>query len=129
MQARKAAGIEDTEEEKAKGHAAGIRVFGKLKKHISKNKSNVATAFNQFDDDNSGALTPSELRECLGSLGIALENEEFEVMVRLIDSDGDMLICSSVSRITEQMNSANNIVVVVIDQLLTRTRQSRSLAD
>lgn len=87
--ARKAAGIEDSQEEKLKGHAAGVRVFGKLKRHISKNKSNVSTAFNEFDDDNSGALTPSELRECLGSLGIALEDDDFEVMCRLIDSDGD----------------------------------------
>ena len=98
MQARKVAGIEDSEEEKAIGHATGLRVFGKLKRLIHKTKSNVRQAFIrvseqchlckmypallsvsirymliyllQIDHDNSGSVTPAELHECRSSVAL-----------------------------------------------------------
>merc|ERR1712072_1264301 len=77
------------EEVKEQGRRAGMRVFGSLKRHIVKNKSNVKGAFREFDRDQSGSLTPYELRQCLAALEITLDDDDFEIMVRLIDIDGN----------------------------------------
>ena len=48
--------------------------------------------FNQFDKDQDGKLSPSELRRCVRLIGGELPLEEAEAVVQTLDSDGDGLL-------------------------------------
>ena len=48
--------------------------------------------FNQFDEDQDGKLSPSELRRCVRLIGGELPLEEAEAVVQTLDSDGDGLL-------------------------------------
>ncbi|WJX25572.1 hypothetical protein P8452_14600 [Trifolium repens] len=48
--------------------------------------------FNHFDENGDGKISPSELRQCVEAIGGKMSNEEAEVAVELLDSDGDGLV-------------------------------------
>lgn len=49
----------------------------------------LVAAFKVFDKDNSGSVSPSELRQVLLSLGQRATDEEIEEMIRHADLDGN----------------------------------------
>ncbi|KAI8222067.1 hypothetical protein K4K54_007194 [Colletotrichum sp. SAR 10_86] len=49
----------------------------------------LTAAFKVFDKDNSGSVSPSELRQVLLSLGQRATDEEIEEMIRHADLDGN----------------------------------------
>ena len=48
--------------------------------------------FNQFDEDQDGKLSPSELRRCVRLISGELPLEEAEAVVQTLDSDSDGLL-------------------------------------
>eukprot|EP00054_Salpingoeca_dolichothecata_P006780 m.39819 g.39819 ORF g.39819 m.39819 type:complete len:148 (-) comp16668_c0_seq3:68-511(-) len=52
-------------------------------------KEDLQTAFNAFDKDKNGVITPSELRSVLTNLDQNLSNDEIDSLVSQLDTDGD----------------------------------------
>ena len=50
------------------------------------------TCFQMIDDDNTGEITPQELRIVLESLGDTVTDKEIKEMVKAADANGDGLI-------------------------------------
>jgi calcium-binding protein CML len=48
--------------------------------------------FNHFDDNGDGKISPSELQQCVESIGGEISAAEAEAVVELVDSDGDGLL-------------------------------------
>ena len=48
--------------------------------------------FNQFDEDQDGKLSPSELGRCVRLIGCELPLEEAKAVVQTLDSDSDRLL-------------------------------------
>lgn len=55
----------------------------------SDTNTELVAAFKVFDKDNSGSVSPSELRQVLLSLGQRATDEEIEEMIRGADLDGN----------------------------------------
>jgi len=87
-EARKALAPMD-EDEEMMAQKQGIEVFGRVRAWMRKSKGNLRSAFQEFDTDNSGSLGPLELRYALSKIGISVIDHEFELMVRMIDQDGN----------------------------------------
>jgi hypothetical protein len=49
----------------------------------------VKAAFNEFDEDGSGAIDQFELKQALRALGLPMSNEEIAKMMDVIDMNGD----------------------------------------
>ncbi|KAK3578505.1 hypothetical protein CHS0354_007756 [Potamilus streckersoni] len=57
-------------------------------KNTDKEKA-LRQAFNMFDKDGNGFITPAELRQVMGNLGEKLTDEEVDEMIKEADMDGD----------------------------------------
>ena len=55
--------------------------------------SELKRLFDQFDVDGDGKISPAELQNCLRIVGEELSTEDAEDVVRLVDADGDGLLC------------------------------------
>ena len=77
------------QDEEAAAAAQGIEIFGRVRKWIQKTKGNLKSAFKEFDKDGGGSLTPMELRMALASIKISVKDDDFALMVRMIDQDGN----------------------------------------
>ncbi|XP_010913814.1 probable calcium-binding protein CML31 [Elaeis guineensis] len=49
--------------------------------------------FRYFDENGDGKISPSELRNCMRTVGEELSHEDAEAVVASSDSDGDGLLC------------------------------------
>lgn len=56
---------------------------------VAENKDELVAAFEVFDKDGSGSVSPSELRSVLISLGQRHSDEEIDEMVRQADLDNN----------------------------------------
>lgn len=65
---------------------------------VGDSKDELVAAFQVFDKDGSGSVSPSELRSVLISLGQKHSDEEIDEMVRHADLDGNGSIDCKCSR-------------------------------
>jgi Ca2+-binding EF-hand superfamily protein len=70
-------------------------------KHSSKE---IEDTFNFFDEDMSGFISTSELREAFQKMGKHFSDKEFREMIKSVDKDGDRKI--SLEEFTKLLNNA-----------------------
>ncbi|KAK4794089.1 hypothetical protein SAY86_012083 [Trapa natans] len=68
------------------------KLSSKLSRKNPSQRETLRPAFDYFDENGDGRISPVELRSCVNALGGALSVEEAEVAVRASDEDGDGLL-------------------------------------
>eukprot|EP01029_Cantina_marsupialis_P028671 TRINITY_DN777860_c0_g1_i1.p1 TRINITY_DN777860_c0_g1~~TRINITY_DN777860_c0_g1_i1.p1 ORF type:complete len:1044 (-),score=324.99 TRINITY_DN777860_c0_g1_i1:749-3778(-) len=67
-------------------------VESKLVNKVTEKFSKVQNAFRSVDVDHSGSISYDEFREALERFGIRVSDEEFKILVKRYDTDGDGMI-------------------------------------
>ncbi|EKX48336.1 hypothetical protein GUITHDRAFT_105943 [Guillardia theta CCMP2712] len=82
------------ESKKSKKNAnAMLRALGLHdEKDLTKLRDQAVRVFRQFDDDNSGKLTASEIKEAFENLGMSISLKEVRAMIDMIDDNGDGMV-------------------------------------
>jgi calmodulin len=56
---------------------------------MSVSESEIKAAFDQFDADNSGAITKDEIKKVCEALGVDASKSEVDALINEADADGD----------------------------------------